>query len=67
MSGLVSTLDQFGFLVICMLGGFLLKKLHILPENSDTVISRLENYVCVPALVISSFQKYWVMATAAKP
>lgn len=58
MTALLSTLDQMAFLLICMLAGFLLNKLHILPENSDTVISRLENYVCVPALVISSFQKY---------
>lgn len=57
MTALLPTLDQMAFLLTCMLAGFLLNKLHLLPEGSDTVISRLENYICMPALVIYSFQK----------
>ena len=45
------------FLLLCMMAGFLLNKLKLLPENAGTTISKLENYIFVPALVISSFKK----------
>ena len=57
MTALFSTLDQMLFLFLCMLAGFLLNKLKLLPENAGTTISKLENYIFVPALVISSFKK----------
>lgn len=40
------TMMMFLFIVI----GFVLRKTKILPENSDTAMSRLETYVFVPAL-----------------
>lgn len=55
MGAFFSTLDQMMFLFLCMLIGFLLSKLKILSEDADVLISRMENYVFVPALIINSF------------
>lgn len=41
------------FLLIIL--GFLLVKLNALPENSSTVLSKLENNLFVPALVLGTF------------
>lgn len=53
-----STLTQmfvmFSFIII----GFALKKKKLLPKNSATVLSKLENYVLVPALVLDTFMTY---------
>lgn len=53
-----STLTQmfvmFSFIII----GFVLKKKKLLPKNSATVLSKLENYVLVPALVLDTFMTY---------
>lgn len=43
----------FAFIAI----GFLLTKFKILPENSNAILSKLENFVFVPALVMSTFIK----------
>lgn len=55
MGAFFSTLDQMMFLFLCMLIGFLLSKLKILSEDADVLISRMENYVFVPALIVNSF------------
>ena len=51
-----STLNQMLFLFGCILIGFLLNRTKVLPENTGTVLSKLEAYVLMPALVVSSFQ-----------
>ncbi len=43
------------FLFAFILIGFILAKTKKLPENSPSVLSKLENYVFVPALVMSTF------------
>lgn len=48
---LSSMLIIFLYLVI----GFMLSKAKLVPENTATVLSKLENYVFVPALVINTF------------
>lgn len=50
---LTQMLILFGFIAI----GFILSKTKVLPDNAATVLSRLENYVFVPALVMSTFIK----------
>lgn len=50
-SALNTTLLMFTFL----LTGYFLKKRELLPASADTVLSRLENMVFVPALVINTF------------
>ena len=50
---LTQMLILFAFIAI----GFILSKSEVLPGNAPAVISRLENYVFVPALVMSTFIK----------
>lgn len=48
------TLTQMLNMFAIILVGFVLKKMKILPDGSDTVISRLGTYICVPALAMSN-------------
>lgn len=50
-----STLTQMLVMFCFMLIGFLANKFSLLPENAATVLSKLENYVLVPALVFDTF------------
>lgn len=47
-------LVMFTYIVI----GFILKKCKAVPDNTAVVLSRLENCVIVPALIINTFMKY---------
>ncbi len=49
------TLTQMLLLFCFILIGFFAKRLRLLPDNAGAVLSRLENYVFVPALVLDSF------------
>ena len=49
-----STLTQMLVMFCFMLIGFLANKFSLLPENAATVLSKLENYVLVPALVFDT-------------
>lgn len=51
------TLNQMLVLFSLMLLGFVLGKKGILPKNSDTVMSKLEMYIFVPALSLSTWLK----------
>ena len=51
----VSTLSQTAFLFSLIIVGYILAKLKFIPENSATVISKLENFLFVPALVTGTF------------
>ena len=50
-----STLNQIAFLFGFIVIGYMLVKCKILPENSATVLSKLENTVFIPALVLGTF------------
>jgi len=52
-------LVMFLFIVI----GFICNKKGLLPENAATVLSKLENYVLVPALIINTFMRYCTVAS----
>jgi len=51
----MTTLGQMGYLFIFLCIGFVLAKLRRIPENTATVLSRLENYIFIPALVMGTF------------
>lgn len=51
---LTQMLVMFCFIAI----GFVLKKAKLLPDDAGTVLSKLENYVLVPAMIINSFMEY---------
>ena len=57
MAVLLSTLDQMGFLLLLIVIGFILVRCGILKPDSAGVLSKLETYVLVPALVLGTFMK----------
>ena len=59
----LATLTPMLVLFLCMIIGFVLKKKALTPDNTATVLSKLENYVLVPALIINTFMKYCTVAS----
>ena len=54
----LSTLSPLLVMFLCAAAGFILKNRSLLPDNADTVMSKLENYIFAPALIIHSFMNY---------
>ncbi len=50
-----ATIQQMAFLFSLVALGYLLMKGKLLPSNSETVLSKLENYLFIPALVLNTF------------
>ena len=50
-----ATLTQTAFLLSFILMGYLLSRMKIVPENTQAVLSKLENWVFIPALVLGTF------------
>ncbi len=48
-------LNQMAFLFALIILGYLLTKLKVVPTNSEVVLSKLENYLFIPALVLGTF------------
>lgn len=55
MSIFSTTLNQISFLFGFIVIGYILVKLKVLPENSAMVLSKLENTIFIPALVMGTF------------
>ena len=55
MSLLLSTLNQMGVLGCYIIIGFIIAKLGIVDKKSTSLISKLENNVFLPALVLYTF------------
>ena len=53
-----SSITPMLMMFTCIMIGYVLNKLKLLPENSDAVLAKLETYVLVPALNISTFMNY---------
>ncbi len=53
-----STITPMLMMFTCIIIGYVLNKLRLLPENADTVLAKTETYVLVPALNISTFMNY---------
>ncbi len=51
------TLSQMLMMFIFILLGFLLRKKNILPKGSDVVLSRLQTYLFMPALIMNTFMQ----------
>jgi len=51
----LSTLNQITVLFIFIIIGFILSKFNLIPDNSSTVLSKLENIIFIPALVLGTF------------
>ena len=53
-----ATLTPMLVLFLCIVIGFILKKKSIAPDNTASVLSKIENFVLVPALTINTFMNY---------
>ena len=53
-----ATLTPMLVMFLCILTGFLLNKAKLTPDNTAAVLSKLENYVLVPALILNTFLRY---------
>jgi len=53
-----AALSPMLFLFICIVIGFSLNKMKLLPPDAALVMSRLENYVFMPAMGFSAFMKF---------
>lgn len=54
----LSTLSPMLMMFACMVIGYILNKKKLCPDNTATVLSKLETYVLAPALTINTFSKY---------
>ena len=59
MQVFTATLEQTAFLFLFIALGYFLVKAKLLPENTQLVLSKLENYVFIPALVLGTFLEYF--------
>lgn len=53
-----ATLSPMLVMFLCMALGYFTNKLKLAPENTATVLSKLENYFLVPALILNTFMTY---------
>lgn len=58
-----ATLSPMLVMFLCMLIGYVLNKAKIAPPNTGAVLSRLETYVLLPALIMDTFGKYCTVAS----
>ena len=56
---LLPTMGRIGFLFLLIGAGWLLSIIGVLPKGSSTVLAKLENTLFVPALVMSTFMRYF--------
>lgn len=66
MSIFLSTLNQTAFLFSLIIIGYILVKIKMLPENAAAVLSKLENTVFIPALVMKTFMENFTVESINK-
>lgn len=65
MTVFLSTLNQMAFLFLLIVIGYLLARFRILPDETASLLSRLENWVFIPALVLGTFMSNFTVAQFA--
>lgn len=55
MTVFTATLNQTAFLFLFIVAGYVLSRLKFVPNNAHTVLSKLENTIFIPALVLDTF------------
>lgn len=58
-----ATLNQTAFLLLFILIGYLLSKWNITPHNAQATLSKLENTIFIPALVLGTFMDNFTTQT----
>lgn len=61
MSVFVATLNQTAFLLLFILAGFVVAKWKFVPGNSHAVLSKMENNIFLPALILGTFIENFTM------
>lgn len=61
-----ATLSPMLVMFCYMLIGFIANKCKLVPDNTASILSKLENYFFVPALIINTFMKYCTVQSIAK-
>lgn len=54
----LATLNPMLVMFACILIGFVLRKIRLVPDNTGTVLSKVENYIFMPAQVMATFMAY---------
>lgn len=62
----LATLNPMLVMFTCILVGFGLKKSGLVPDNTGTVLSKVENYVFMPAQVMVTFMTYCTVESLAE-
>ena len=57
MGVFIPTINQMAFLFSLIVIGYVLAKLKVIPENSASVLAKLENTIFIPGLVLGTFIK----------
>lgn len=63
MSVFATTLNQMAFLFSFILIGYILSKGKLIPDNAQATLSKLENYIFIPALVLGTFMDNFTVST----
>lgn len=63
MSIFTTTLNQTAFLFLFIVLGYILSRWKLLPGDSQAVLSKLENYIFIPALVLGTFINNFTVQT----
>ena len=63
MTVFTATLNQTAFLFLFIVLGYILSRWKLVPNNAQTALSKLENYVFIPALVLSTFMGNFTLQT----
>ncbi len=58
LEAFIATLNPMLVMFFCILIGYVLRKSGIAPDNTGTVLSKVENYVFMPAQVLVTFMTY---------
>ncbi len=54
---LTTTLNQMAFLFLLIAIGYILARFNFVPEKTEGILSKLENYIFIPALVLGTFME----------
>ncbi len=55
MTVFTAALNQTSFLLLFIALGYVLSKWKYIPDNTPAALSKLENYIFIPALVLGTF------------
>lgn len=61
-----ATLNQTAFLFLFIIAGYVLAKWKFIPDNAQAVLSKLENMIFIPALVLGTFMDHFTAQTIAE-